>query len=75
MGLGSEDYGCEFPDDFDDRDDFERDAFEVDTGGEMDAPLAQMGFFVVVGKLSPKARMYVRLFAAGPPMNCEPMLN
>jgi hypothetical protein len=50
------------------------DAFEVDTGGEMDAPIAQAGF-VIVGKLDHKTRMYIRLFAAGPPMNCDPMLN
>ena len=55
----------------DDEDMFDVD-FEVDTGGKMDAPVAQAGF-VLVGKLDPKTRMYIRIFAGGP--MGDPMLN
>jgi hypothetical protein len=67
MDLGTESYSEYW-------EEFECDGFEVDSGGEMDAPIAQSGF-VIVGRLDPKTRMYIKLFAQGPPEGCDPELN
>lgn len=53
---------------------YDCDGFEVDSGGDMDAPISQSGF-VLVGQLDAKTRMYIRLFAQGPPEGCDPWLN
>lgn len=63
---------CEGWQEWEDDDEMHEVDFEVGAEGEMDVPLAQAGF-VLIGKLDPKTRMYIRIFREGPPG--DPMLN
>lgn len=79
MSLCSESYECDgFDCDGFDCDGFDCDGFGGgamgDCGRGFSAPFHQAGF-ILVGKLDPKTRMLIKLFAQGPPEGCDPGLN